>query len=217
MRRCSFSFERVLKPMSFISPHSIGPEEKPLPLPPGQDDSDLYQYFPPAHGFAVTESGRTNVPLIRLAQNQPQEDYEYSEYASSPRPRSRLTTITERTERTEDSRDWMARPRESGTLSSSRVSSSLTTTTDYGQIIGASATGHMSLSIETHGNQNVPGSILTTSPRLLPCQPSSGFHITNLLQPLLRQTLVRRLRSHLPGRRAHLSLRLIPFLIFLRC
>ncbi|KAL6298108.1 hypothetical protein BKA93DRAFT_92820 [Sparassis latifolia] len=108
------------------------PGEKPLPLLPEDNSNSAVQYVTMIGPSQVSGgSGRTNIPLIRLAQSQDEELYESSE--PSILQRHRLSTITERTERTEDvghrtpvRRDFTSLP---------QAGSSLSVTTDYGEII----------------------------------------------------------------------------------
>ncbi|CCM03373.1 uncharacterized protein FIBRA_05503 [Fibroporia radiculosa] len=108
--------------------------EKPLPPPPlDEEDPGIgYQanqeYFePPSSG-----SGRSNIPLIRLAQPQPDEVYEYSEYAPTPSLRT-LSTISEKTEQTDDVGTVTPRTQQQELSSLSRTASFASATTDYGR------------------------------------------------------------------------------------
>lgn len=112
-------------------------DQKPLPMPPTGEEETYYDprqmaQYPPL-------DGRNNLPLIRLAQGdpddyaQPDQYFEYSESMGSETPR--LSTITERTERTEYTEDWNSTP---GPVprQTQYSSSTWSSTTDYGQIIG---------------------------------------------------------------------------------
>ncbi|OCH95955.1 hypothetical protein OBBRIDRAFT_446519 [Obba rivulosa] len=87
----------------------------------------------------VSSSGRSNVPLIRLAQPQEvieiEEVFEYDEESfHGGRFSPALSVILERSERTESTADYTPRQDQARSLAS-RAASSVTTTTDYGQVI----------------------------------------------------------------------------------
>ncbi|TCD66818.1 Hsp70 suppressor, GTPase facilitates ribosomal subunit dissociation [Steccherinum ochraceum] len=96
---------------------------KPLPPPPGHDDSDVVSP-------RMTEEG-----IIRLGPSNPEYIPELDQAESFlGQATSRLSTISEKTERTEDSRDWGPAP-ETMSVLGMQTASSWTSTTDYGQLI----------------------------------------------------------------------------------
>lgn len=88
-------------------------------------------------GPGLSGSGRSNIPLIRLAQNQPEEIYEYSESSSSNGPRRKLSTITEKTEQSSDAGSMTPKALAPPELPRSSYATSFASTTDYGQVLGA--------------------------------------------------------------------------------
>ncbi|KAF9815536.1 hypothetical protein IEO21_04536 [Rhodonia placenta] len=108
--------------------------DKPLPPPPSeeQDDMGLEPVYP---GPGLSGSGRSNIPLIRLAQNQPEEIYEYSESSSSNGPRRKLSTITEKTEQSSDAGSMTPKALAPPELPRSSYATSFASTTDYGQVL----------------------------------------------------------------------------------
>lgn len=107
------------------------PMSKALPdLPYEELEDDFYQA---PYGSA----DRPRVPLIVLAQQQ-QNDLSPSESDSGSnmgRPRSHLTTITERTEHTEASRHWPSK-QQLVSMNDPRPISTGSSFTSYGQVIG---------------------------------------------------------------------------------
>ncbi|EPT02805.1 hypothetical protein FOMPIDRAFT_114852 [Fomitopsis schrenkii] len=79
------------------------PVEKPLPPIPQDDELGSPGYQPVYPGFvSPAMSGRSNIPLIRLAQMQPEDEiFEYSEDSIDAFPHTTLSTIEEKTERSE--------------------------------------------------------------------------------------------------------------------
>ncbi|KZT12883.1 uncharacterized protein LAESUDRAFT_19736 [Laetiporus sulphureus 93-53] len=106
--------------------------EKSLPPPPeAYEDAgaDMRTVYP---GLPSSASGRSNIPLIRLAPSQPQEEFEYSDYTPSESPRRQLSTITERTEQSTDTGSLTPRAREPISLPRTP---SVASTSDYGEVI----------------------------------------------------------------------------------
>ncbi|TFY69490.1 hypothetical protein EVJ58_g378 [Rhodofomes roseus] len=111
------------------------PVEKPLPPVPQDDETEALDYQPVYPSFVPPAmSGRSNIPLIRLAQMQAEEqDFDYSE----PSPdfvHTNLSTIEEKTERSESDVSLTPRPRVPN-LPRVSYATSMTSTTDYGQVI----------------------------------------------------------------------------------
>ncbi|KAI0796509.1 hypothetical protein C8Q75DRAFT_198313 [Abortiporus biennis] len=158
--------------------------DKPLPmLPPGAAEPDYtspHEYTP--HNVIelqampdVPEDGRSNVPLIRLAQSNPEEYFEYSDSAQSEMYETRLSTITERTEHSDS--PLQSAPQlgsESGAAvedTPPAASATSSTTTDYGQVIAR----HPVSSFEFEQSSSSAGSRTPTPATLnLPIQ-STGF------------------------------------------
>lgn len=114
----------------------LDPTEKPLPPIP-QDDALGSPEYPPVYpGFvSPAMSGRSNIPLIRLAQMQPEDDvFEYSE-DSIIFPHTTLSAVEEKTERSESEVSLTPRPR-APPLPRASYATSWTSNTDYGQLIG---------------------------------------------------------------------------------
>ncbi|KAL4241371.1 hypothetical protein ABKN59_000306 [Abortiporus biennis] len=159
-------------------------DDKPLPmLPPGAAEPDYtspHEYTP--HNVIelqampdVPEDGRSNVPLIRLAQSNPEEYFEYSDSAQSEMYETRLSTITERTEHSDS--PLQSAPQlgsESGAAvedTPPAASATSSTTTDYGQVIAR----HPVSSFEFEQSSSSAGSRTPTPATLnLPIQ-STGF------------------------------------------
>lgn len=81
-------------------------------------------------------SGRSNIPLIRLAQMQPEDEvFEDSEDSVDAFPHTILSTIEEKTERSESVVSLTPRPR-APPLPRASYATSWTSNTDYGQLIG---------------------------------------------------------------------------------
>lgn len=79
-------------------------------------------------------SGRSNIPLIRLAQAE-DEAFEYSEESLEDFPHTLLSTIDEKTERSESEVSLTPRPR-APPLPRASYATSWTSNTDYGQLLG---------------------------------------------------------------------------------
>ncbi|KAH9938501.1 uncharacterized protein B0H18DRAFT_1205725 [Fomitopsis serialis] len=114
------------------------PAEKPLPPVPQDDEPEGLDYQPVYPGFVPPSmSGRSNIPLIRLAQMQPEdEDVDYSE-PSDGFHHTTLSVIEEKTERSESEASLTPRPR-APALPRVSYATSMTSTIDYGQVIARS-------------------------------------------------------------------------------
>ena len=128
-------------------------------LLPGESPQEpFYPYhrivLPPPSDTQLND-GRPDNPLIRLAQDNPDEYYEYSESSGSDIYPSKLSRITEVSEDEEDSRDWPPAP---PTLPSqaSRSVSAWSSEMDYGQVISRSISKSGYLSTLIHSNFRTP-------------------------------------------------------------
>ncbi|KZT72702.1 hypothetical protein DAEQUDRAFT_722865 [Daedalea quercina L-15889] len=112
------------------------PVEKPLPPVPQDDELGSPEYQPVYPGFVPPAmSGRSNIPLIRLAQMQPEDEvFEHSEDSLDAFHHTTLSTIEEKTERSESVFSLTPRPR-AAPLPRTSYATSMTSTTDYGQVI----------------------------------------------------------------------------------
>ncbi|KAI0698633.1 hypothetical protein BC835DRAFT_648554 [Cytidiella melzeri] len=123
LHRSTMEFELVRRPE----------DGKPLPSLPGHGDEgglQTSQIVLPVH---TSDSGRSNVPLVRLGPED-SDDFFYSTSEEDERYRGDLSPITERTELTEYSRDWPL-PAEMPVVEDDFPMSSAASTSDYGQFI----------------------------------------------------------------------------------
>ncbi|KAI0347452.1 hypothetical protein BDW22DRAFT_525378 [Trametopsis cervina] len=107
---------------------------KSLPLLPGQEE-----ILSPPRIIAFNEGGsgdgRSNVPLIRLGPEEP-DDFFYSTSAEDDsRSHDKLSTITERTELSEYSHDWPLPVEPPPPVQRHTSMTSYASTSDYGQVI----------------------------------------------------------------------------------